>query len=202
MIFLGKYMSIRSRDAIGAWNLDADTITYLYCWLSALFCHVPSLITPSSLAVHPDKALIATGQIGKEPYICVWDSITTETVSILQKGHDRGVLGGQLQWKWRSKQPNTLFVNNSSNAVQCKQQYHTVDCGVPHTTCQCYLLCFAVVGQCWSGWPQHAERVEMERRKDCGYLERPHWQGGLAWLLQTESNHDMLTHCGLQFPHM
>ncbi len=44
-----------------------------------------------SLAIHPDKNLIATGQIGKDPYICVWNSKTGETVSILQGGHERGV---------------------------------------------------------------------------------------------------------------
>ena len=44
-----------------------------------------------SLAVHPDKALVATGQTGKAPFVCVWDSSSLETVSILQGGHDRGI---------------------------------------------------------------------------------------------------------------
>ena len=34
---------------------------------------------------------MATGQIGKDPFICVWDPATVETVSILQGGHERGV---------------------------------------------------------------------------------------------------------------
>ena len=34
---------------------------------------------------------MATGQVGKAPFICVWDSATVETVSILQGGHERGV---------------------------------------------------------------------------------------------------------------
>ena len=41
--------------------------------------------------MHPDKALVATGQTGKAPFVCVWDSSSLETVSILQGGHDRGI---------------------------------------------------------------------------------------------------------------
>lgn len=44
-----------------------------------------------SLTLHPDRTLVATGQIGKAPYICVWDTVTTETVSILKDGHQHGV---------------------------------------------------------------------------------------------------------------
>ncbi|KAK7103893.1 echinoderm microtubule-associated protein-like 6 [Littorina saxatilis] len=46
-----------------------------------------------SLTLHPDRLLVATGQIGKAPYICVWDSNTTDTVSILKDGHQNGVGG-------------------------------------------------------------------------------------------------------------
>lgn len=34
---------------------------------------------------------MATGQVGKEPYICVWDSYTTQTVSILKDVHTHGI---------------------------------------------------------------------------------------------------------------
>ncbi|MBZ3880418.1 Echinoderm microtubule-associated protein-like 6, partial [Sciurus carolinensis] len=44
-----------------------------------------------SLALHPDKTLIATGQVGKEPYICIWDSYNVQTVSILKDVHTHGV---------------------------------------------------------------------------------------------------------------
>jgi len=44
-----------------------------------------------SLALHPEKRLVATGQIGKDPFICVWDSSTLKTRSILQGGHKRGI---------------------------------------------------------------------------------------------------------------
>ena len=44
-----------------------------------------------SLALHPDKMLVATGQVGKDPYICVWDASTVQTVSILKDGHKQGV---------------------------------------------------------------------------------------------------------------
>ena len=34
---------------------------------------------------------MATAQIGKSPFICVWDTVTLDTVSILQGGHERGI---------------------------------------------------------------------------------------------------------------
>nr|XP_021335612.1 echinoderm microtubule-associated protein-like 6 [Danio rerio] len=44
-----------------------------------------------SLALHPDKIQVATGQVGKDPYICVWDSYALTTVSILRDVHTHGV---------------------------------------------------------------------------------------------------------------
>uniref|UniRef100_A0A673H1Y5 Echinoderm microtubule-associated protein-like 6 n=1 Tax=Sinocyclocheilus rhinocerous TaxID=307959 RepID=A0A673H1Y5_9TELE len=44
-----------------------------------------------SLALHPDKTQVATGQVGKDPYICVWDSYALTTVSILRDVHTHGV---------------------------------------------------------------------------------------------------------------
>uniref|UniRef100_H2YU30 Anaphase-promoting complex subunit 4 WD40 domain-containing protein n=1 Tax=Ciona savignyi TaxID=51511 RepID=H2YU30_CIOSA len=44
-----------------------------------------------SLALHPHEQLVATGQVGKEPYICVWNAKTMETVSILKDQHTHGV---------------------------------------------------------------------------------------------------------------
>lgn len=44
-----------------------------------------------SLALHPEKLLVATGQIGKDPYICVWDTLSVSTVSILKDGHKQGI---------------------------------------------------------------------------------------------------------------
>ncbi|KTG42430.1 hypothetical protein cypCar_00032632, partial [Cyprinus carpio] len=43
------------------------------------------------LALHPERVLVATGQVGKEPYICVWDSYTVQTVSILKDMHTHGI---------------------------------------------------------------------------------------------------------------
>ncbi|KAJ6667049.1 hypothetical protein lerEdw1_019052 [Lerista edwardsae] len=45
----------------------------------------------SSLALHPDKTLVATGQVGKDPYVCIWDSYNVQTVSILKDAHTHGV---------------------------------------------------------------------------------------------------------------
>ncbi|XP_075781606.1 echinoderm microtubule-associated protein-like 6 isoform X3 [Pelodiscus sinensis] len=44
-----------------------------------------------SLAVHPDKTLVATGQVGKDPYVCIWDSYSVLTVSVLKDAHTHGV---------------------------------------------------------------------------------------------------------------
>lgn len=49
------------------------------------------IVLTFSLALHPEKLLVATGQVGKDPYICVWDSMTVQTVSILKEGHKQGV---------------------------------------------------------------------------------------------------------------
>lgn len=54
--------------------------------------HLTPLSLPLySLALHPERVLVATGQVGKEPYICVWDSYTTQTVSILKDVHTHGI---------------------------------------------------------------------------------------------------------------
>ncbi|KAG7257658.1 hypothetical protein CRUP_015754, partial [Coryphaenoides rupestris] len=44
-----------------------------------------------SLSIHPDKVQVATGQVGKDPYICIWDSYSMQTVSILRDVHTHGV---------------------------------------------------------------------------------------------------------------
>ncbi|XP_077381857.1 echinoderm microtubule-associated protein-like 6 isoform X7 [Festucalex cinctus] len=44
-----------------------------------------------SLALHPDKVQVATGQVGKDPYVCVWDTYAMHTVSILRDAHTHGV---------------------------------------------------------------------------------------------------------------
>ncbi|KAB0375028.1 hypothetical protein FD755_013520, partial [Muntiacus reevesi] len=43
------------------------------------------------LALHPERVLVATGQVGKEPYICIWDSYTVQTISVLKDVHTHGV---------------------------------------------------------------------------------------------------------------
>ncbi|KTF77920.1 hypothetical protein cypCar_00043473 [Cyprinus carpio] len=49
------------------------------------------LFDSDCLALHPDKIQVATGQVGKDPYICVWDSYALTTVSILRDVHTHGV---------------------------------------------------------------------------------------------------------------
>ena len=65
--------------------------TIIYLYFSSLCLYLLFLSVTHSLAIHPNKELFATGQIGKDPFICVWNSKTMEMVSILQGGHDRGI---------------------------------------------------------------------------------------------------------------
>lgn len=71
-VVLFIYFYFLVKDSINGCN---ECIYYSYC----------------SLAIHPDKNLVATGQIGKDPYVCVWDSSTLQTVSILKQGHTHGI---------------------------------------------------------------------------------------------------------------
>ena len=43
------------------------------------------------LALHPAHDYVATGQIGRDPAIHVWEAGTMETLSILKGEHSRGV---------------------------------------------------------------------------------------------------------------
>ncbi|XP_038631944.1 echinoderm microtubule-associated protein-like 5 isoform X6 [Scyliorhinus canicula] len=44
-----------------------------------------------SLALHPERTFVATGQVGKEPHICVWDTYNVQTISILKDVHTHGI---------------------------------------------------------------------------------------------------------------
>lgn len=56
-------------------------------------CLTPVCVSPvsCSLAIHPDKVQVATGQVGKDPFICIWDTYGMQTVSILRDIHTHGV---------------------------------------------------------------------------------------------------------------
>lgn len=43
------------------------------------------------LAMHPTQDYIATGQIGRDPSIHIWDASSMESLSVLQGQHYRGV---------------------------------------------------------------------------------------------------------------
>ena len=55
------------------------------------FCELNFTALLFSLSLHPDRNLVATGQVGKDPYICVWDTTNCKTISILKDNHQRGV---------------------------------------------------------------------------------------------------------------
>ena len=55
------------------------------------------------LCVHPTHDYIATGQIGRDPAIHIWDAITMETMSILKGEHERGVCAVDFSGEGRGK---------------------------------------------------------------------------------------------------
>ena len=52
------------------------------------------------LVPHSSLDLVATGQIGRDPAVHVWDAATLETQSILKGGHSRGVCTVGFSGKW------------------------------------------------------------------------------------------------------
>ncbi|XP_060790211.1 echinoderm microtubule-associated protein-like 5 isoform X1 [Neoarius graeffei] len=108
-----------------------------------------------SLALHPEHVLVATGQVGKEPYICVWDSYTVQTVSILKDTHTHGIaclafdLDGQCLvsvgldsknticiWDWRKGKVLAAAPGHTDRIFDISwdlyQQCKLVSCGVKH----------------------------------------------------------------------
>ncbi|KAJ8392415.1 hypothetical protein AAFF_G00075400 [Aldrovandia affinis] len=108
-----------------------------------------------SLALHPDKVQVATGQVGKEPYICVWDTYGVQTVSILKDVHTHGVAclafdadGQRLVsvgldakntvcvWDWKKGRVLAMATGHSDRIFDITwdphQQNRLVSCGVKH----------------------------------------------------------------------
>ncbi|XP_053521941.1 echinoderm microtubule-associated protein-like 5 isoform X6 [Artibeus jamaicensis] len=108
-----------------------------------------------SLALHPERVLVATGQVGKEPYICVWDSYTVQTVSVLKDVHTHGVaclafdLDGQRLvsvgldsknavciWDWKRGKMLSMAPGHTDRIFDISwdlyQPNRLVSCGVKH----------------------------------------------------------------------
>ncbi|XP_055292523.1 echinoderm microtubule-associated protein-like 5 isoform X7 [Moschus berezovskii] len=108
-----------------------------------------------SLALHPERALVATGQVGKEPYICVWDSYTVQTVSVLKDAHTHGIaclafdLDGQrlvsvgldsknavCVWDWKRGKMLSMAPGHTDRIFDISwdlyQPNKLVSCGVKH----------------------------------------------------------------------
>ncbi|CAF0987237.1 unnamed protein product [Adineta ricciae] len=62
-------------------------------------CHTDDILC---LAVSPDMSLVATGQIGRDPPVHVWDPVTLQTRAILKGQHFRGIsaVGFSNNGKW------------------------------------------------------------------------------------------------------
>ncbi|XP_071235743.1 echinoderm microtubule-associated protein-like 6 isoform X1 [Salvelinus alpinus] len=108
-----------------------------------------------SLGLHPERSLVATGQVGKEPYICVWDTFSVQTISVLKDGHSHGVAclafsadGQRLSsvgldgkntvcvWDWRKGKVLATATGHSDRIFDISwdpfQQNRLVSCGVKH----------------------------------------------------------------------
>ncbi|XP_028844275.1 echinoderm microtubule-associated protein-like 6 isoform X1 [Denticeps clupeoides] len=108
-----------------------------------------------SLALHPERSLVATGQVGKDPYICVWDTFNRQTISILKDVHSHGVAclafssdGQRLVsvgldakntvcvWDWKKGKVLATATGHSDRIFDITwdpfQQNRLVSCGVKH----------------------------------------------------------------------
>uniref|UniRef100_G3Q8V5 EMAP like 6 n=1 Tax=Gasterosteus aculeatus aculeatus TaxID=481459 RepID=G3Q8V5_GASAC len=108
-----------------------------------------------SLAIHPDKVQVATGQVGKDPFICIWDTYSMQTVSILRDVHTHGVAclafdsDGQrivsvgldakntlCVWDWRRGRVIAMATGHSDRIFDVAwdpfQSSRLVSCGVKH----------------------------------------------------------------------
>ncbi|XP_004681693.1 PREDICTED: echinoderm microtubule-associated protein-like 5 isoform X1 [Condylura cristata] len=108
-----------------------------------------------SLALHPERVLVATGQVGKEPYICVWDSYTVQTISVLKDVHTHGIaclafdLDGQrlvsvgldsknavCVWDWKRGKMLSMAPGHTDRIFDISwdmyQPNKLVSCGVKH----------------------------------------------------------------------
>ncbi|XP_072031189.1 echinoderm microtubule-associated protein-like 6 isoform X3 [Amphiura filiformis] len=108
-----------------------------------------------SLALHPEKTLVATGQVGKDPYICIWDSFNVQTVSILKDGHSHGIgvlafnkdgtrlvsVGLDPQniinvWDWKRGKILSTVTGHTQRIFDCQfnpfKENCLVSCGVKH----------------------------------------------------------------------
>lgn len=66
-------------------------------------------------ALHPDKTTVVTGQVGKDPCVIVWDSITCKTITKIHQGYgNRGV------------QAVTFSSSGSKLACVCTDNSHTL----------------------------------------------------------------------------
>ncbi|XP_053730292.1 echinoderm microtubule-associated protein-like 6 isoform X1 [Synchiropus splendidus] len=108
-----------------------------------------------SLALHPERSLVATGQVGKEPFVCVWDTFSVQTVSLLRDGHSHGIAclafsadGQRLAsvgldaknsvciWEWKRGKILATATGHSDRIFDVCwdpfQQNRLVSCGVKH----------------------------------------------------------------------
>ncbi|XP_072121311.1 echinoderm microtubule-associated protein-like 6 isoform X4 [Mobula birostris] len=108
-----------------------------------------------SLALHPERSLVATGQVGKEPYICIWDTYNVQMVSILKDIHTHGIAclafdfdGQRLAsigldakntaciWDWRKGKVVATATGHSDRIFDVAWDPHQtnrlVSCGVKH----------------------------------------------------------------------
>ena len=110
-----------------------------------------------SLTMHSNKTLVASGQVGKEPQILVWNSTTMETVSILKGGHKDGYgvlafdsTGDKLAscgidqsytiivWDWKKAKILAKTIGRQAKVFDLKfnpyKQNSLIACGVNHIT--------------------------------------------------------------------
>jgi hypothetical protein len=104
--------------SIFAFFEDSDKLADIYIYIYILlFVYFTFANINYSLAPHPSGSLVATGQIGVDPKICLWDTNSMSTIAIIHKCHTRGMRSlnlffqhfissfTRLGWRWRNIHP-------------------------------------------------------------------------------------------------
>ncbi|CAF95573.1 unnamed protein product [Tetraodon nigroviridis] len=134
-----------------------------------------------SLAIHPDKVQVATGQVGKDPFICIWDTYSMQTVSILRDVHTHGVAclafdaEGQVRHTFgESQAPPTHCLRLCPSAVGVRRsgcQEHAGCVGLAARTRGCHGD--GTLGQVLDSVRERADPKERCLRKDGGPPDHP-----------------------------
>ena len=99
------------------------------------------------LALHPTRDFVATGQVGRDPPIHIWNAVTMEPISVLKGEHFRGIcaldFSGVWGWGWVGV---LVYMHTYVCAFVCIFVHVYVHMSVSLSVCGC------VTASCPSPW--------------------------------------------------